>query len=317
MNSHIELCKKTIKLCRDSIANADFHAEINQLLVKYARKALEFKVGYSHAKVGANESDDTANKMVVKSRSPLHSSGALVTSKSNPINAPRKTSVSINISSPSTSIASSASSLSVGGSSNNKLSASSFKQFYKFSSSLSSNNLNLTNSNSNPSQQQATSSSLNAMFGSSNGIGSGSGSGGGGGSIFVMPATAPTKEEWVKDDDVHECMVCNTRRFTLLNRRHHCRRCGRVVCSNCSSRVTLIDSIPRRTCDDCFRAIEVQKANEKYNSTPVTTGEKSNDLIMGNASSSGKNYLGKLKKKKICCHGVEFLVKGPTLINRY
>ena len=101
-----------------------------------------------------------------------------------------------------------------------------------------------------------------------------------------MPATAPSKEDWVKDDDVQECMVCNTRRFTLLNRRHHCRRCGRVVCSNCSERVTLIDNIPRRTCDDCFRQIELQKTNEKLNSM-----DKSSEIF--STSSTSKSYLGK------------------------
>jgi len=79
---------------------------------------------------------------------------------------------------------------------------------------------------------------------------------------FVMPAIPPTKEEWVKDDQVQECMVCDTGRFTLLNRRHHCRRCGRVVCSNCSQRVTLIDNILKRTCDDCFKQIELVKLSD-------------------------------------------------------
>ncbi|VDO32121.1 unnamed protein product [Haemonchus placei] len=28
------------------------------------------------------------------------------------------------------------------------------------------------------------------------------------------------------------CMLCNSR-FSLLNRRHHCRACGRVACGSC------------------------------------------------------------------------------------
>jgi hypothetical protein len=54
-------------------------------------------------------------------------------------------------------------------------------------------------------------------------------------------------------------MVCNTSKFGLIHRRHHCRRCGRVVCSNCSQKMTLIDNIPKRTCDDCFKQIETQQ----------------------------------------------------------
>ncbi|KAF2274389.1 FYVE-domain-containing protein [Westerdykella ornata] len=38
---------------------------------------------------------------------------------------------------------------------------------------------------------------------------------------------------WQPDSEVDSCFVCG-RYFTFLNRRHHCRKCGRVVCANCS-----------------------------------------------------------------------------------
>jgi hypothetical protein len=275
MNSQIELAKKTIKLCRDAMAtDAEFLTEINQLLVRYARKALEFKVYINSKTKKDSESEDTLS--AIKSRSPQLSNTDSIQSKSNT----RKSSVSINITLASNNNNNN------NNNSNNKLS-SSFKSFYKFSSlginsNSSNNNLNITNSNAN---QQ--SSSLNTILSPNNilGLSSSSGNSGGGGS-FVMPATAPSKEDWVKDDDVQECMVCNTRRFSLLNRRHHCRRCGRVVCSNCSERVTLIDNIPRRTCDDCFRQIELQKTNEKFNSM-----DKSSEIF--STSLTSKSYLGK------------------------
>lgn len=44
---------------------------------------------------------------------------------------------------------------------------------------------------------------------------------------------------WQPDSDVTSCPVCN-RQFTFLFRKHHCRKCGRVVCSQCSPhRITL------------------------------------------------------------------------------
>ena len=39
-----------------------------------------------------------------------------------------------------------------------------------------------------------------------------------------------------------------------FNRRHHCRRCGRVVCGVCSAQQMSIDGYerPQRTCNDCY-----------------------------------------------------------------
>ncbi|KAF2720919.1 FYVE-domain-containing protein [Polychaeton citri CBS 116435] len=38
---------------------------------------------------------------------------------------------------------------------------------------------------------------------------------------------------WQPDDETSECTVCQTP-FGFLNRRHHCRKCGRLVCKLCS-----------------------------------------------------------------------------------
>ena len=44
---------------------------------------------------------------------------------------------------------------------------------------------------------------------------------------FVMPLSVPTKSQWISDHKVMYCMVCKIERFSMFNRRHHCRRCGR------------------------------------------------------------------------------------------
>uniref|UniRef100_A0A0K0D1Q9 FYVE-type domain-containing protein n=1 Tax=Angiostrongylus cantonensis TaxID=6313 RepID=A0A0K0D1Q9_ANGCA len=41
-----------------------------------------------------------------------------------------------------------------------------------------------------------------------------------------------SKPYWIPDDDCAVCMLCNSK-FSLLNRRHHCRACGRVACGSC------------------------------------------------------------------------------------
>lgn len=63
---------------------------------------------------------------------------------------------------------------------------------------------------------------------------------------------------WQPDNEVSRCPVCQSR-FGWLNRRHHCRRCGRVVCGECLEHMLLYpnpvqirpDPAPFRTCDEC------------------------------------------------------------------
>ena len=44
---------------------------------------------------------------------------------------------------------------------------------------------------------------------------------------------------WQPDHEVSECPICH-RQFGFLFRRHHCRKCGRVVCNDCSPhRITI------------------------------------------------------------------------------
>lgn len=38
---------------------------------------------------------------------------------------------------------------------------------------------------------------------------------------------------WVPDAAADTCMCCTSTRFGTLRRRHHCRNCGNIICSNC------------------------------------------------------------------------------------
>lgn len=51
---------------------------------------------------------------------------------------------------------------------------------------------------------------------------------------FVMPEQVPSKEDWAQDSSADRCMLCHTSIFSMIIRRHHCRRCGRLVCHVCS-----------------------------------------------------------------------------------
>lgn len=81
--------------------------------------------------------------------------------------------------------------------------------------------------------------------------------------LFQMPKEIPTKEQWIPDGETSHCMCCKRQRFSLLTRRHHCRRCGRVVCSSCSqNRIPLkevYNDMTVRVCLDCCQQVDGEK----------------------------------------------------------
>jgi hypothetical protein len=58
---------------------------------------------------------------------------------------------------------------------------------------------------------------------------------------------------WVPDNESKSCTICAVK-FTVTNRRHHCRQCGRVICGKCSSHKKDLPGQGRqRVCDDCHK----------------------------------------------------------------
>lgn len=75
----------------------------------------------------------------------------------------------------------------------------------------------------------------------------------GGQQMYIPPVAAPKMANWMPDQQVSKCVICNEK-FSMFNRRHHCRRCGRVVCGACSQHnhvVTGYGKNPVRVCDSC------------------------------------------------------------------
>lgn len=67
---------------------------------------------------------------------------------------------------------------------------------------------------------------------------------------------------WIPDSFSNECMNC-TEEFGILNRKHHCRACGKLVCHSCSSHGFFIPgqantSLRLRACDPCVLKIQKQ-----------------------------------------------------------
>eukprot|EP01127_Copromyxa_protea_P021519 TRINITY_DN7413_c1_g1_i1.p1 TRINITY_DN7413_c1_g1~~TRINITY_DN7413_c1_g1_i1.p1 ORF type:complete len:658 (-),score=95.74 TRINITY_DN7413_c1_g1_i1:140-2113(-) len=61
---------------------------------------------------------------------------------------------------------------------------------------------------------------------------------------------------WQPDESAQSCCLCKTP-FTFFYRKHHCRKCGAVVCSNCSQNKCVVTYYNKksqeRVCDSCFK----------------------------------------------------------------
>ncbi|GAM22785.1 hypothetical protein SAMD00019534_059600 [Acytostelium subglobosum LB1] len=77
---------------------------------------------------------------------------------------------------------------------------------------------------------------------------------------------------WVPDKDASKCMFCNDS-FTIINRRHHCRNCGKVVCGSCSPAKKLLPHVkkdkPVRVCLYCYDFITMSGSGHGHDLSTV------------------------------------------------
>ncbi|XP_067905455.1 pleckstrin homology domain-containing family F member 1 [Heterodontus francisci] len=86
--------------------------------------------------------------------------------------------------------------------------------------------------------------------------------------------TPPTEHAapWIPDKMTEICMRCTQRKFNAIIRRHHCRKCGFVVCHSCSKHKFLmpkLSSKPLRVCTLCYNQL-VEEKNKESTSDEVT-----------------------------------------------
>lgn len=66
---------------------------------------------------------------------------------------------------------------------------------------------------------------------------------------------------WV-DPDIESCFICE-RPFSIFSRRHHCRKCGTVVCKTCSNQKCSLPELAYtelvRVCNNCYEGIRFKR----------------------------------------------------------
>lgn len=68
---------------------------------------------------------------------------------------------------------------------------------------------------------------------------------------------------WIPDKLLKNCMLCDVK-FTTITRRHHCRKCGKLVCGSCSGKKYKLENIGKvcRVCDECYDDLSGVKKKE-------------------------------------------------------
>jgi hypothetical protein len=123
---------------------------------------------------------------------------------------------------------------------------------------------------------------------------------------------------WVPDSRVSMCQLC-TCEFTLTVRRHHCRACGQVVCSRCSSARVELPYMRRkqRVCDSCHDQLQADAADRSDNgATRVLLRSNltidSNELTVSSIT-SGVSSCNSLDSMTIAPNGTG---SAPSLLNK-
>eukprot|EP00026_Physarum_polycephalum_P008384 Phypoly_transcript_08466.p1 GENE.Phypoly_transcript_08466~~Phypoly_transcript_08466.p1 ORF type:complete len:434 (+),score=73.14 Phypoly_transcript_08466:42-1304(+) len=102
---------------------------------------------------------------------------------------------------------------------------------------------------------------------------------------MAAPATtSPGAPKWAPDESTNACTACKTP-FTLLNRRHHCRRCGGLFCNDCCGLTT---SLPEqfgqkkrsRVCNKCFKLTIKERITQPDFATLVDGGPSAETKVV-------------------------------------
>ncbi|XP_067854053.1 pleckstrin homology domain-containing family F member 1 isoform X2 [Heptranchias perlo] len=97
---------------------------------------------------------------------------------------------------------------------------------------------------------------------------------------------------WIPDKMTEICMRCTQRKFNAVIRRHHCRKCGFVVCHSCSKHKFLLPKLsskPLRVCTLCYNQLVEEKNKESTSETKADQVTGLDTMISSNDEDSDKS----------------------------
>ncbi|XP_055928469.1 zinc finger FYVE domain-containing protein 9-like isoform X1 [Argiope bruennichi] len=82
--------------------------------------------------------------------------------------------------------------------------------------------------------------------------------------VKQQPQIGMVKPYWIPDAEAMNCMHCGMK-FTVIKRRHHCRGCGKVLCSRCCNQKAYLSYLNKedRICQPCADILASPLHNEQ------------------------------------------------------
>ncbi|XP_013394476.1 arrestin domain-containing protein A-like, partial [Lingula anatina] len=117
--------------------------------------------------------------------------------------------------------------------------------------------------------------------------------------VFAANNFVFSKARWVEDNEVSACKICSNK-FNQLRRKHHCRQCGRVLCSKCCSQKVPLPQLglpdPERVCEVCKPVTEcITKSRSSHQSFQLEAVQGLTELVMDSAGMKKVIELGGLQ----------------------
>ena len=125
-----------------------------------------------------------------------------------------------------------------------------------------------------------------------------------------------SRDFWMPDQSCRVCYDCDSQ-FTVFNRRHHCRVCGRIFCAKCTSNAVIHPSDKQKTsCEDKERVRVCNYCFKQYEGNCLAIDNESNVAAPG-LNSSPPPILANTSSSSTCNSSSSTIGSGPYSTGPY